>query len=407
MRTGLPIWDLTHGRPKVRAIWGTRRIPYQPLVYIARTDNTYPAAGGSIIFITNEEFPVQQGDYVYIGHEHGSSKTAHQVTAVANASGQVTIEAAGVTSIPLDTVVFGFSQQFAACHAHDSFVTHLAAGIPCITEPHGVRAPPSINHARVQRKIRAIQSYNENVSEIEWDLTTVAGTNSLRNLTELETSAPDASRIDAATGHIQIAPGPDGGIVRGAGVGNTIVCSDMAPHIGASAHYEGHGGQDMAHADNNKSLLPSHYFQVDATETTGDYSDPTFHDFITSHVDEDWTVDIVNAPGAQKRLTAKANLPNNAGNQQLIVEGNSDYVVQSQVANKPYRFCGQLEMPTRNGLGNNAVQNPTLKYILFTNNRSSVPGYFGGNGNMAATEQFDVARTRRPWGLRGIFKVPA
>ena len=363
----VPVQDpgqANNGFPQARVAWGTRRIPYQPLVYIAAVDNTYNALNESIIFVTATEFPVISGDTLYIGHEFGSSKTVHAVQAVNLVSGQVTIAANGVASIPVGTVVIGFSENFDICHATDTFVTNLTAAIPAVLQPdlHHMAGAPLINHERLQRKIDTILTYIENVDQISWNLTSVPGSSALRALSEAETAVPAANYINPDSGQVVIAPGPLNGIIRGAGVGNTVVCSDFSQHIGASPYYRTAQPRPIGDALNNESLFPSHYFQIDATDTTGAYSDPAFRAFLSEHIDEDWLVQLNPITGATV-LTGKAQLPNNAADDANTVEGNSTYVLQNDPPRQAYRLCTEIMLPTRPGYDNAVAQSPTLKFV--------------------------------------------
>ena len=152
-----------HGVPRQRVIWGTRRVPYQPLVYISTTTEIVEPVDDEFSFICADEMPVYPGDHVYIGHTLGSSSYAHEVHAVNYTTGQVTIEAGGIAGIANGAVIYGFSQFFSVCHEHDSVAGHLTAGTNFVDEPnHGPTRDPVLNHADVFTRVTGIMSFVAN-----------------------------------------------------------------------------------------------------------------------------------------------------------------------------------------------------------------------------------------------------
>ena len=98
----------THrGDPQARVVYGTRRIPFQPMVYISETDANAVVINDILQFSCTKEFPVSIGDNVYIGHTPQSSEVAHLVVNVDYAAGVYQIQAHGIQQLDANTVVIG------------------------------------------------------------------------------------------------------------------------------------------------------------------------------------------------------------------------------------------------------------------------------------------------------------
>ena len=264
-----------HGVPRARVIWGTRRVPYQPLVYISTVVADADADNTEITFTCDDEFPVFAGDHVYVGHTFGSSTYAHEVHSVNYTTGAVTIDAGPTAQFAQDAVVFGFSQFFSVCHEHDSIVGHLTSPVNFISEPQGF-PDPLIQHADVLTRVVEIMTYVER-KKIPWNLTAVA-TQGIRNLTADELAAPSLQFVEYQSGNVTIQPQP-GGIVRGTGPGNTLVAAALLPHLGANTFFD--ITNPITHQSSNLNLYPSHYFNLSRTDSTGPYADVAFRNFIT------------------------------------------------------------------------------------------------------------------------------
>ena len=386
-----------HGIPNARVAYGTRRVPYNPMVYNARVHLEAQADGGEIIFNTHEEFPVFVGDHVYIGHEHGSSTYAHEVHAVNYTTGAVTIEAGPIATIANGTAIIGMSQFYSLCHTHDALSHQITASIPFINQTRGAGADrkPLIHHEMVTVAVEDIVDNLENAPSIDWVINSLA-TQGLRTLIEAEMGAPAASEIDPTNGSVVLKPTVDG-IIRGVHTNthNAMVCTDIVRWMGADTHFD--VGHPNHHMESNQSLFPSNFFQMEIPNADGPYADTQLRSFLTGHIDEDWMVEI-ETPRADLVLTAEHPALNNQGGFTNNINGNSAAVLRAVQNQEAYRLCSQINLPTRVQGEPSGATAP--KYIVYTHHRSNCPGYWrqavnhGGVGTyplMSQQWQFDYA----------------
>ena len=140
------------GDPRARVIYGTRRLPCNPMVYFGIVDVTVNAVGNQIQFASSKEFPVSVGDSVYIGHSPHASKQVHLVTGVDYDLGLYTIEAHDVAQITEDTIVIGMVRDsvYNVTVATDKAAMEVTA--PCIgcreSDGYDTEVDHSIPHNR-------------------------------------------------------------------------------------------------------------------------------------------------------------------------------------------------------------------------------------------------------------------
>ena len=383
--TGVDIGD-----PLARVVYGTRRIPYQPMVYISEVSATVDATAAGIQFGCIREFPVSVGDTVYIGHEPHASEQAHLVTHVDYSLNLYTIEAHGVFQITENTVVIGMARDsvYDAMMAADKTAVEITAVGLCI-RGRGAHALNSQNdtdldHNIARNRIVALESVisnSESASHMNLTPDSVWG---LRDLTETESSAPEITGYDRVSGDVTV----EAQVLRAGGDGseNNVLATDFLKHMGATARFT--RAENILGPLNNINSSPSNYFQVDMPEETGIYAEPILNNFIRGHFREDWFINLKtmsatagvnndgrltpNVPGGMVGLDANTN----------TIQYNSVYVTRPQLPPALngkaylYKLCGLANLPALRPDGTSDRNNEKL--ICYTADREEYPGNHAG-----------------------------
>ena len=357
-----------HGEPKCRVIFGTRRMPYSPLVYIARVAIATTRVGDELKFYTAENWPVMAGNRVYMGHLFADDKTVHHVTSVNYTTGEVTMEAHG-KDIPQDTIVIAFANDdvYDAVLAADIVQRSITASSNFIDD-----AAQHILHEAIQQKIAQLENdFNSfrSLKNISIAPSTAYGVHVLQ---ESEMGVPFASEISHATGNVSI----PSNIVRGGDDNsghNSFVCTDFGSHIGASPYWE--SAHFLSNDMNNFNLCPSNYFQIDAPAQTGIYANVQFRNFLSGHIQEDWTLlleDILTNDTPLGDGTLVYSTP-----YQDAADTNTHgiHVLQARPFQHPFKICGIATLPVVNAATPSNKSN--LKFVCYTYDRTNFPGGIG------------------------------
>ncbi len=258
------------GDPQARVIYGTRRLPFHPMVYIGELSAAVEAADNYITFTSTKEFPVSVGDSVYIGHEPTDSEQIHLVTHVDFVTGAVTINAHGVAGIAHHGVVIGMVKDSVYDLLHLEDTLNLAITASAIAISGGVNLHTQIAPAVLTSQMNRLTSTLTNSKSAAHMRVSADSTWGLRDLSEQEANAPEISNFDPHSGQLDI----EASVLRAGGNGteNNIIATDFLPHIGASSRFQ--LNQNLAHTLNNANACPSNYFQVDMPEETGIYAEP-------------------------------------------------------------------------------------------------------------------------------------
>ena len=382
--------DNGDGDPKARIIYGTRRIPYSPLVYIARCPIAIFRNGDELKFTTAEDFPVVVGNQVYVGHRFSDSKVPHTVTSVNYLTGEVTMTAEGV-DIPQDTIVIGFAndsvyQAVLEADAVNRDITAVASFIKNTTM--------RVDHPGMKTQVGKMENAfntHRSLKNIDISPSTAYG---VHVLTESEMGVPQASGIDLQTGNVSV----NSGIVRGGDNNNdnTFACYDFQAFIGASPYFN--EILPLLNDLNNANLCPSNYFFLEAPAKEGpaDYEDVQFGNFISGHIQEDWSIIMEHALDNDTEandgvLTYAAPY---FGNPTTSIHGN--HIIEARLAETPYKLCGVVTLPVRNYGG--STNKSSMKFIGYTFDRASYPGMvFDPN------HQFDMSINHGAGGQPALF----
>ena len=377
----------THrGDPQARVVYGTRRIPFQPMVYISELTATVSAVNGQITFYCKREFPVSIGDSVYIGHTPQASEVPHPVIGVDMAGLTYTIEALGIEELTANTVVIGMVRDsvYDVVMAADKAAIEITAVALCV-RGRGPAAVAQNNDTELDQNIprgrmadlESAISNSESASHMNITPDSVWG---MRDLTELESSAPDIAGYDAHSGDVTV----EAHVVRAGGNGseNNVIATDLQQHLGASARFT--RVTDMPNPLNNINSSPSNYFQIDMPEETGIYGAPIFNNFVRGHFREDWFVNL-------KRMSARAGVnqdgeltPNVPAGLVGIaanntIQYNSIYVARPQVPpglnGRPYlyKLCGLADTKAWRPDGTSSDRE-NEKLVCYTYDRREYPG---------------------------------
>ena len=392
---GRPATDV--GDPQARVIYGTRRIPFSPMVYMGEVDVLVNAAADEFTFRSIKEFPVSVGDAVYIGHEPNDSTQTHIVTDVDYHTGYVKIPAHGRATIPANTILIGFARDlvYDVMFAADEVGYAITSGSVFMQGGHR-NSTTDVNQATVNARTIALTDLLENSKSASYMRVAADSTHGMRNLTEAEADAPGVSTIDTTTGVCTItAP-----VLRAGGNSgqNNIIASDFQAHIGAAAQYT--LAQVPSHAENNINACPSSYFQIDVPEETGIYAQPLMNSFMRAHFREDWFIRIV-ALGQHTQGVEGGRVTLNDPTDQTAVlaqdmdnDGNGTipwdcgHVVRTQRDNDGheymYKLCGIATLPAYQ-VGGGAADKTNEKYVCYTFDRSQFPG---GHNHDVTTQWF-------------------
>jgi len=387
------------GDPRARVIYGTRRLPCEPMVYIGIVDNTVTVVNSQLTFSSEtKEFPVSVGDSVYIGHSLASSKQVHLVTWVDHFTGLVTIEAHGIAELAVDTVVIGMAKDnvYNVVHQHDK----NALGITCasITIPGGDNNNTQVDPAICANRVTMLETMLLNSSSASHMRVTPDSEYGLIDLTEQETNTPHIIEYTANNGTVVI--GAD--VVRAGGddtIGeNSVLVTDLMPHIGAAAKFDrGHNKHEI---ENNRNLSPSNYFFVDLPENTGEYEAAVFNEFMEGHYQEDWFLkfeEMKDNDGDEGYLNPRVPdedselLSDEFGNAAPI-HASDDYVIQSQDVAYRFKICGLATTLANIATLNDPIlsQHNSRKFVCFLGDRSKYPGsYDTAAGGGQAANLFD------------------
>ncbi|HHZ93489.1 TPA: hypothetical protein EYN65_23895 [Candidatus Poribacteria bacterium] len=393
-----------NGDPQARLAFGTRRIPYTPMVYISPISATSNVLNDGLSFLTDREFPVSVGDIVYVGHNPTDSETQHTVSEVDFATGVVTITAENLTTIAGGTVVIGFGSAwdtvFAAdCIAHDITCTSLFIHDTTL----------AVNHATVRNHIIRLNEALINAPSTSHLDVQPASNFGIHALTEAEMGIPRLSSIDSVSGSVTI----PSGVVRGGNDSgqNTVVISDMTAYMGASPQWDGLVA--LTHVNNIRNLCPSNYFLVDAPETTGIYENAEFVSFMNGHISEDWflyfnhlrATDGINNDGVFTASNSSAiygiDGPNN------LINHNSGAVVPMTYhrLENVFKLCGRVTMDAVAAWEplNPVFQN--LKYVVFVRDRTLYPGAVQHNANYQFFKVYGAQAAANDFGLITSYDV--
>ena len=391
---GAQVTGANSGDPQARVIYGTRRLPCQPMVYFGIVSATVAQVGSGITFESSKEFPVSIGDSVYIGHTPNDSKQAHLVTLVDYITKRVTIEALDVTQITEHTIVIGMARDevYNATVVADKLALELTA--VSIAIRGGADLNTRVDASVCRNRMVALEEKLQNSISARHFRVTADSAYGLRDLTLEEANAPEIIRYDSHGGYLTI--GAD--VVRAGGDGteNNIIASDLMRFIGASARFLRVSGQTDHH--NNRNSSPSNYFQVDLPEATGIYAEPVFNDFMEGHYREDWYVffDLMTAyDGVNNNGDLTPNLADNNNNVAAVIQFNSHLVMDpSDVDNGRsyfYKLCG-LATTDAYLVGGGDTTHKNRKMICYTFDRTAYPGHYATvNGNFDNDTQFFTA----------------
>ena len=357
------------GDPRARVIYGTRRLPCNPMVYFGIVDVTVNAVANQIQFASSKEFPVSVGDSVYIGHSPHASKQVHLVIGVDYDLGLYTIEAHDVAQLTADTIVIGMVRDsvYNVTVATDKAAMEVTA--PCIGCRESNGFDTDVDHSIPENRLLALEFELANSisgSHIRISPDTTYG---LRDLTEEETNTPSMVGYDGHSGTMRLGVL----VVRGGGGGdatqNNIVVADLQEHIGASARFT--RASDMDAQANNMNSSPSNYFLVDMPEETGIYAQPVFNAFMNGHYREDWFLHF-------GRVVVGDTI-NGTGDLTLVGGQNVRYndieVLRVRMIRRGlgyrYKICG---LATLDSAPENTHKNK--KFICYNGNRTQYPGYW-------------------------------
>ena len=188
------------GKPKARVIFGTRRIPYSPCVYIARVAIATTRVGDELKIFTAENWPVVAGNRVYMGHLFADDKTVHHVTSVNYITGEVTMEAHG-KDIAQDTIVIAFANDnvYNAVLAADIVQRSITASSNFIHS-----GTQDIVHEDVLAKIQELETVFNTYRSLKNISIAPATAYGVHVLQASEMGVPFASRIDIHTGNVHV-----------------------------------------------------------------------------------------------------------------------------------------------------------------------------------------------------------
>ena len=383
------------GDPRARVIYGTRRLPLQPMVYFGIVSTTVNANGEQLVFTSKKEFPVTEGDTVYIGNNPSASKQPHIVLAVDYGFLSFTIEAHDVLQLTEDTVVIGMARDevYNTVLAADKIALEITAVSIACREADGVGT--EIDEAICVNRMQALEealAASNSASHMRISPDTVYG---LRDLTEEESNTPNIINYEPHSGKVTI--GVDtfrGGGNGGTGTDNDVISSDLMQHIGASAAHEKQ--HTLYEEENNRNLSPSNYFLIDVPETTGIYEAKIFNSFLNAHYKEDWFVWF----GRMQRYDGVNNLglfqPNYLDNPDFPqdIQYNDELIIDPYIIGRhgfPYKFkiCGLANTKAYSAYPEPTSTHTNQKMVCFIGDRSQYPGdYEGPNGTFLPARQF-------------------
>ena len=378
------------GDPRARVIYGTRRLPGEPMVYIGIVDNTVQSVNDQIMFTSTKEFPVSVGDSVYIGHTLNASKQVHLVTQIDYDTGFVTIEAHGITELTAETVVIGMVKDsvYAIVHQHDK--NSLAITCASIAIPGGNNQDTTIDPAVCEHRVTNLETTLINSKSASHIRVTPDTEYGLTVLTEAETNTPDVIQFLENTGQVTI--GSD--VVRAGGDAtineNSVVVTELMENIGASARFT--RANDMGEVENNLNLSPSNYFFVDLPENTGSYEAAVFNSFMEGHYREDWFLALVHMQdndGDDGYVNPK--IADQDNEIEIPMRVDNDYVLESTAQYYLFKICGlATTLANTASLGDPELSTFTSrKFVCYLGDRSRYPGsYDTPNQLFDTTKQF-------------------
>ncbi len=386
---GLNLTGADAGLPQARVIYGTRRLPCQPMVYFGIVSATVDQVGSGITFGSNKEFPVSIGDSVYIGHTPNDSKQAHLVTDVDYYTGFVTIEALDTTQITEETIVIGMvrDEVYNATIVADKLALELTA--VSIAIRGGADSDTRVDASICRNRMAALEDKLQNSISARHFRVTADSAYGLRDLTLEEANAPAIVAYNSHSGYLTI--GAEVARAGGDGTENNIIATDMMRFIGASSRFIRAASLSVAH--NNRNSSPSNYFQVDLPEETGIYAEKRFNDFMEGHYREDWYV-FFGGMRATDGVDNDGNLTPNvaAGNVAGVIRYDSDLVIDvaDNAQGRPYfyKLCG-LATTDAYLVDGGATTHKNRKMICYTFDRRAYPGeYQTMDGNFDQAHQF-------------------